>query len=346
MLQEANRHLQHIQFSEGPQLTAATITELVRGAANASGRLTRQRICSVLSTVRRRANLPEDSTLVLLTETGSDGDWLNIAEGNSHYIWFGAHTPSFESASQVEILYLLANNLLGAGMYDGFEELARQMHTKLRGCILDRCADHEDLSVKMRTADACPECMAQIRSRIAAGKLSAEVVDDCFRLMDAVRTKSLAPQKWELEDAAVQPRNSRIQPGSSPPRQARSLIAHSPGLVSTLPAASGRRSIVRSERAPSPSIHHPLVPEDCHCRDTSLPGGYHPKARGKRGWSTQSALFCHPTHPAGAVGPRDSELYVIRGERGKEFRIPLSKDNIDWTDQRGNPVVIGHRKAM
>ena len=28
MLQEANRHLQHIQFSEGPLLTAATITEL------------------------------------------------------------------------------------------------------------------------------------------------------------------------------------------------------------------------------------------------------------------------------------------------------------------------------
>ena len=98
----------------------------------------------MLSTVRKRANLPEDSTLVLLTDTGSDGDWLNIAEGKSHYIWFGAHTPSFEVASQVEILYLLANNLLVAGMYDDFEELARQMHTKLRGCILDRCTDHED----------------------------------------------------------------------------------------------------------------------------------------------------------------------------------------------------------
>ena len=92
-------------------------------------------------------------------------------------------------------------------MYDGFEELARQMHTKHRGCILDRCIDHEDLSVQMRTADACPECMAQIRSRIAAGKLSAEVVDDCFRLMDAVRTKALHRRNGSLK---TQPCNLEI----------------------------------------------------------------------------------------------------------------------------------------
>ena len=346
MLQEANRHLQHIQFSEGPQLTAATITELVRGAANASGRLTRQRICSVLSTVRKRANLPEDSTLVLLTETGSDGDWLNMAEGNNHYVWSGTLNPSLEHASQVEILYLLANNLLGAGMYDGFEELVRQMHTKLRGCILDRCADHEDLSVKIRTADACPKCMAQIRSRIDAGKLSAEVVDDCFRLMDAVRTKALHRGNGGLR---TQPCNLEIH-GYNQDLHLRGK---------RVPLSPIRRALYQ---------HFLLHPEGVRLYDLSEPHHLQSITRlyqriatagtpryqastirklveNEDGRLNQHLSVIRRTL-TGAVGPRDSELYVIRGERGKEFRIPLSKDNIDWTDQRGNPVVIGHRKAM
>ena len=346
MLQEANRHLEYIQFSEGPRLTVETITELVRSATNASGRLARQSICNVLNTVRRRANLPEDSRLVLLTHTGSNGDLLNMAEGNNHYILSGALNPSFKSASQVEILYLLANNLLGAGMYDGFEELASQMHTKLRGCILDRCADHEDLSVKIRTADACPECMAQIRSRIAAGKLSAEVVDDCFRLMDAVRTKALHRRKQCLNtdpcnleihgyNQEIHLRGKRVP--LSPIRRAlyQHFLLHPEGVrLYDLSQAGHLQSITRLYQriatAGTPRYQADTIRKLVENEDGRL---------------NQHLSVIRRTL-SGAVGPRDSELYVIRGERGKEFRIPLSKDNIDWTDQRGNPVVIGHRKAM
>ena len=84
-------------------------------------------------------------------------------------------------------------------MYGSMEELAYRMHKTPRGCIMDQCAEKQDISLKMRTADACPECMARIKSRIRDGKLDANVVIDCFRMMDKVRRDLMYRRRWRLD---------------------------------------------------------------------------------------------------------------------------------------------------
>ena len=163
----------------------------------------------------------------------------------------------------------------------------------------------------MRTADACPECMAQIRSRIAAGKLSAEVVDDCFRLMDAVRTKALHRRNGGLK---TQPCNLEIHGYNQD--------LHLRGKRVPLPI---RRALYQ---------HFLLHPEGVRLYDLTSPITFNPspactrglpmqghlvikrpqsKARGKRGWPAQSALVCHLTHPDRGRGPE--RLGIVRHSR-------------------------------
>lgn len=50
-----------------------------------------------------------------------------------------------------------------------------KLHEHTRGCIQDLCAEKTDFAFKLRTADICPECLAQARAAVPSSLLAAIV---------------------------------------------------------------------------------------------------------------------------------------------------------------------------
>ena len=143
-----------------------SVSELVRSQCGPDGSLSTEAIFSCIDEIRKRADLTEDTVIVLLSRMRHEGNWFSLGEGNSHFMHADDWNLFTATSFRLPVTFLLASNIIMRGMYDTLQEIAYRAHEEARGCIMDLCMDKPDISLKMRTADACPECMARIRSRI------------------------------------------------------------------------------------------------------------------------------------------------------------------------------------
>ena len=346
LLEGANGPLRRLRFSEGPIVSVDTVTDVVRGACDAEGSLSREAVFDCIGQVRRRADLDDEAIVVLLTRTPHDGRWFSIGEGNSHYIHADDWNLFTATSFRLPVTYLLASNLIMRGMYDSLDELARRAHRDPRGCLLDLCQDKKDISLKMRTADACPECMARIRSRIRPGYLDAEVVIDCFRLMDKVRRDLMYRRRWRLND---QPGLLTIQgyaqevdlPGNrvamSPIQRAlyQFFLLHPEGVrLVDLPDAHHVAQLTRLYRLVA-NTGTVASQEKTIRRVAEDAGG-----------SLQQHLSRIRRAFRQAIGHSEAELYFIKGQSGERYSIALPREHVQWTDRNGRPVDCSSPNTM
>ena len=341
LLEGANGPLRHLRFSEGPTLALDAVTEVVRLRANAEGALETAAIFESIACIRKMADLPPDAVIVLLSRMRHAGHWFSLGEGNSHYMHAGDWNLFTATSFRLPVTFLLASNIIMRGMYDTLEELAHRAHGEARGCIMDLCQEKKDISLKMRTADACPECMARIRSRIRSGRLDANVVVDCFRVMDRVRRDLMFRRRWRLD----------LDPG-------RLTVS---GYAQQVDLPSCRINLSPIQRA----LYHFFLkhPEGVRLVDlrdahhvAELTQLYHVVAtKGNRQEQAttiravvedlEGKLQQHLSRIRRAfrqaLGFREAGLYSIEGVPAEPYRIGLQRQFVLWTDREGHRVHCG-----
>lgn len=346
LLGGANGPLRHLRFSEGPLLPVDSVSELVRSQCGPDGSLSTEAIFSCIDEIRKRADLTEDTVIVLLSRMRHEGNWFSLGEGNSHFMHADDWNLFTATSFRLPVTFLLASNIIMRGMYDTLQEIAYRAHEEARGCIMDLCMDKPDISLKMRTADACPECMARIRSRIREGHLDPNVVIDCFRLMDLVRRDLMYRRRWRLDPEPGRLRISGYAQQVDLPGQRVSLspiqralyqfyLLHPQGVrLVDLPDAHHLETLVRLYR-PIATIGNPQEQADTIRRVVEDSGD-----------KLQQHLSRIRRAFRKVLGFRDAEEYVIQGLPGEPYGIALDRQFVLWTDREGHIVDCGNSGPM
>ena len=341
LLEGANGPLRHLRFSEGPLVSQETVTQWAHEACNGDGELETQDIFQVLERIRKKADFPPDAVIVLLSRIRHAGNWFSLGEGNSHYMHADDWNLFTATSFRLPVTFLLASNIIMRGMFDTLEELAYRAHQEPRGCLLDMCEEKKDISLKMRTADACPECMARIRSRVKSGHMDAKVAIDCFRLMDMVRRDLMYRRRWRLD---VQPGALRISgyaqqvdlPGKrvalSPIQRAlyQFFLLHPEGvrLVDLRDAANMEQVM---------ALYFPIATVGNMATQEATIRGVLLDVEGK----LQQHLSRIRRAFRQALGMDEAEMYVVNGTPGERYRIALDRQYLLWADREGGQVDCG-----
>ena len=346
LLEGANGPLRHLRFEEGPVVDVETVTGIVRAATDSAGALSKEAILNCIEALRRLADLRDDAVIVLLSRTPHDARWFSIGEGNAHYVHADDWNLFTATSFRLPVTFLLASNVIMRGMYDTLDELVRRAHDEPRGCILDLCMEKQDISLKMRTADACPECMARIRSRVRLGHLDADVVIDCFRLMDKVRRDLMYRRRWRLHDQpgvlSITGYNQQVDlPGKrvrmSPIQRAlyQFFLLH-PGGVRLVDLRDDHHLKVLFRLYRVMARNGTPIEQDETIRNVVL------DVDGK----LQQHLSRIRRAFREALGQDEAKLYFIQGRPAERYTIALPREHVDWTDRDERPVPCSHPMEM
>ena len=146
---------------------------------------------------RSKNNLPPGDRIVLLTEFNNEHNWFSAADplGENNFFIHAEQWGYYTHAeARFPVAYLVATGILKKLAFENYDELNRHIHQQPRGCISDFCKDKREIVLKMRTADICPECMEVIREK----KIERELISQCFRIMEHIRTQLLFRERYEL----------------------------------------------------------------------------------------------------------------------------------------------------
>lgn len=135
---------------------------------------------------RAKNRVSPHDLVVLLTDDNNDKNWFGgVAPNMKDYFiqtsnweaYFGDVDIRFPIAYEVIVwvmrYYKFANN---QAVYDGVH------HTPF-GCIMDFCQNKSQISLKMRTADVCPDCMKVLRDR----DISPFILKQFFTILEGIR---------------------------------------------------------------------------------------------------------------------------------------------------------------
>jgi hypothetical protein len=343
LLEGANAPLQYLKFIEGAYVSIGDLTALVHDARNREGRISNEAAFRVMQEVRKRADLRPENPLFLLSTVRNDANWFSFGEmpGN-HYI----HTADWPLFVQCEftlpVSFLLGSNLLMQGMYDSLEELEAVAHHSPRGCIMDFCQEKHEIHLKMRTADACPDCMKRIGQRIKSGHLNAFAVKECFALMERVRGDLVYRNRFGLDDAPssirVEGFNQQVdvvgygkRVKMSPIQRALYLffLRRPDGVkILDLPDAGNIKELTELYMSMSNLDNRDeqamIMPPVAADMDGRL----------REHLSKIRKAFKE------IVGEVDAKKYSINGTPGEAFVISLDRQLVNWHDKQGQPVVM------
>lgn len=343
LLEGANGPLRHLRFSEGPGVSLGQVTAWTRAACNTEGELETERIFGVIDQVRKQADMAPDAMVVLLSRMPHAGHWFSLGEGNSHYMHADDWNLFTATSFRLPVTFMLASNIIMQGMYDSLQELAYRAHREPRGCLLDLCEEKKDISLKMRTADACPECMARIRSRVRSGHMDPKVAIDCFRLMDLVRRDLMYRRRWRLD---VQPGALSISgyaqqvdlPGKrvnlSPIQRAlyQFFLLHPNGVrLVDLRDAHHMEKVI--------ALYLPIATVGNVGSQEATIRGVLLDVEGK----LQQHLSRIRRAFRQALGMAESEMYVVSGTAGERYQIALDRQYVRWFDREGGQVDCGEK---
>ena len=135
---------------------------------------------------RAKNRVSTHDLVVLLTDDNNDKNWFGgVAPNMKDYFiqtsnweaYFGDVDIRFPIAYEVIVwvmrYYMFANN---QAVYNGVH------HTPF-GCIMDFCQNKSQISLKMRTADVCPDCMKVLRDR----DISPFILKQFFTILEGIR---------------------------------------------------------------------------------------------------------------------------------------------------------------
>jgi hypothetical protein len=100
--------------------------------------------------------------------------------------------------TETEVSFLLCYHvlawLLKRKLFSSEDEVMAAVHTKAKGCMMDFCQDKRDITLKIRTADVCPECLNIIKSE----DVPFNFLNQVFSLWEEIRKNIVFRERAEF----------------------------------------------------------------------------------------------------------------------------------------------------
>jgi hypothetical protein len=117
---------------------------------------------------RKKHNIDKNDHVFLLSGANNYQNWFSNMdhERNNYFVQVTEWELFF--GTEIEVSFLLCYHvlawLLKRKLFSSEDEVMAAVHTKAKGCMMDFCQDKRDITLKIRTADVCPECLNIIKS--------------------------------------------------------------------------------------------------------------------------------------------------------------------------------------
>jgi len=157
--------------------------------------LTWDQLFNTCKEFRQRENIPEADHVMLLTEHANDKNWFGCVDASmkNYFIHTADWDHYFQNNVDVRfpIAYEIVVWLLRSLMFKNQLEILDYVHVDARGCMMDFCQNKKEITLKMRTADTCPECTQHITHR----DIHKNYLKQLFDTMDGIRNNLLFRQR-------------------------------------------------------------------------------------------------------------------------------------------------------
>jgi hypothetical protein len=157
-------------------------------------------IISGMQQYRSEYKIPEDHYLFLLSERPNDHRWFSFGDGmKNHYVHIAEWEIFIKAPGHLPVSFLIAGNVLLDIIFKDLDDLLANAHQTVRGCLSDLCINKTEISLKLRTADLCPECMDRLNNAVSADKLTGGEAQHLLNILESVRAQLLYRERFCLE---------------------------------------------------------------------------------------------------------------------------------------------------
>jgi len=144
---------------------------------------------------RKRYNLNKTDACVLLTNLANERNWFSGGDPSWEPNFF-VHTDQWEfylpCDSRFPVTYEVLANILQFKMFKDYNELAEHIHYSSRGCLNDFCKEKKDVTLKLRTADICPDCQKILLNKNVDPRLISQIT----RTFESIRMQMLFRERF------------------------------------------------------------------------------------------------------------------------------------------------------
>ena len=118
---------------------------------------------------RRKHSIDKNDHVFLLSGANNYQNWFSNMdhERNNYFVQVTEWELFF--GTEIEVSFILCYQvmawLLKRKLFSSEAEVMDAVHTKARGCMMDFCQNKRDITLKIRTADLCPDCLNIIKSK-------------------------------------------------------------------------------------------------------------------------------------------------------------------------------------
>jgi hypothetical protein len=154
-------------------------------------------IFSRCSEYRRKNDIGTNEFVVLLTDYSNDKNWFAAGDPRGERNLF-VQTRYWDYYSGSDLRYPVAyhtvTGILKKLMFRDYNDLNAHWHERPIGCMLDFCRNKKEISLKLRTADICPDCLKLINDRSVDHKLVQQV----FEVLDGIRAQMVYKARFVI----------------------------------------------------------------------------------------------------------------------------------------------------
>ena len=163
---------------------------------------------------RKKKKIKAEDAIILLTDIRNDQNWFSAGDTNGANNFF-VHADHWQYYTHADprfpVAYIIGTIMLKKSMFGNYTELAEHMHTDPRGCISDFCQDKREITLQLRTADVCDDCISLIKNK----NISPDLFIQSTQIMEHIRSQLLFRDRYEL---TKRPSRIVITPGREPIR--------------------------------------------------------------------------------------------------------------------------------
>jgi hypothetical protein len=136
---------------------------------------------------RKKHNIDKNDHVFLLSGANNYQNWFSNMdhERNNYFVQVTEWELFF--GAEIEVSFILCYQvmawLLKRKLFFSEAEVMDAVHTKARGCMMDFCQNKRDITLKIRTADLCPDCLNIIKSK----DIPLNFLNQVFSLWEEIR---------------------------------------------------------------------------------------------------------------------------------------------------------------
>jgi hypothetical protein len=145
---------------------------------------------------RETFNVSSNDFVVLLTVRRNALNWFSHCENKNAFVHTGDWEHYTNSNHKYTVAYQVVENVMQSLMkIDSITIPNVYVHIDSRGCMNDFCQNKEQIILKLRTADICPDCIEKIQEE----RIDQKIVNQVLEIFEGIRKELLFKQKFKKQ---------------------------------------------------------------------------------------------------------------------------------------------------